>query len=149
MKVNVSHCVDDHKEEQELIKKIADHVLNGLNKKCDNKIIEIKKITEYEIQKINYEHRGILKPTDVLSFAYSETGEDTNRIWGEIFISHSIVARNANQQNIPYNEEFTRVVIHGLLHLFGYDHENVSKEEQKIMNDKQEGYLKELLDKND
>ena len=65
--------------------------------------------------------------TDVISFNYG----DNNIITGEIYISIDTVKRNANNYKISYNTELIRVVIHGVLHLCGYDDSN-EKEKKKM-----------------
>jgi probable rRNA maturation factor len=86
------------------------------------------------IKGINKEYRKKDKETDVLSFDY---GIDS----AEIIICPVVIKKNAKKLNLGYNEEIARVLIHGVLHIAGYDHEN-SKKEEKIMEEKTEKYLK-------
>ena len=85
------------------------------------------------IRKLNKQYRGIDESTDVLSF---ETGE-TEYI-GDIIISIPDVWKTVLKENIPMEEEILRLVIHGFLHLLGYEH----KEEDSIMIKLQEDLLK-------
>jgi len=114
------------------------------------KAIEIEKITEdiemsvsfttnEEIQVINKQYRQIDRPTDVISFALEEETEDEleiiglehmPRMLGDIIIS----VERAKEQAIEYNHSFDRelgfLVVHGFLHLLGYDHMNKVDEEK-------------------
>ncbi len=56
--------------------------------------------------------------TDVITFDYSET---SGQVFGDIFISVDRVADNARTHATPMQEELSRVLVHGLLHLLGYD----------------------------
>lgn len=71
------------------------------------------------IQELNRDYRGFDKPTNVLSF---ETGDPL--LLGDVFISYDTVAREAQQMGISLADHLTHMVLHGLLHLQGYDHIN-------------------------
>lgn len=89
-------------------------------------------IRDPEMQRLNLAWRGIDQPTDVLSFAYheSETDEDPSsdpagagRNLGDLVISVETAARYAIKYEISFEREIEQLVIHGTLHLAGYDHE--------------------------
>ncbi len=71
-----------------------------------------------ELQRLNREFRGKNKPTDVLSFPSDLRGHA-----GDIAISAEIAADNARQRKLSVTEETKVLILHGLLHLAGYDHE--------------------------
>jgi len=75
-----------------------------------------------ESQRLNrlYRHRD--HPTDVLSFPLHDQTPDGKFYIGDIFICREIADRQARQRNIPPLQEYLRLVIHGTLHLLGYDH---------------------------
>lgn len=90
-----------------------------------------------EIRQLNFEYRGIDKPTDVLSFAMSEQAPgDTDGEFlfalppdginhlGEVIISYPRVLAQALEQGHSVNRELGLLVVHGVLHLLGYDHES-------------------------
>ena len=81
--------------------------------------ISITLTDDASIHKLNREYRNIDKPTNVLSF---ELGDAT--LLGDIFISLDTVQREAQSQNIPFAEHTAHMVVHGVLHLMGYDHIN-------------------------
>lgn len=81
--------------------------------------------TDSFIQELNKNYRGIDSATDVLSFENGEEYEDEDGKWicsGDIAISLETVLKNADYFKVEYNMELKRVLIHGLLHLNGFDH---------------------------
>jgi probable rRNA maturation factor len=88
-----------------------------------------------EIQLLNSEYRGKDKPTDVLSFSHIE-GEDSGQpatILGDLIISLETAKRQAPKFGNTFPKEIARLLVHGILHLAGYDHENVSAKEAQRM----------------
>ena len=81
--------------------------------------ISITLTGDAEIHKLNKEYRDIDRPTNVLSF---ELGDAT--LLGDIFISLDTVLREAAAQNISVYDHTAHLVVHGVLHLMGYDHIN-------------------------
>lgn len=73
------------------------------------------------IQQLNNTHRGKDKPTDVLSFPYDETH-------GEIVISVDRVREQAAEYGNTVHEEASWMVVHGILHVLGWDHERSEQE---------------------
>lgn len=84
------------------------------------KEIELIFTDNVEMQEINLNTRGIDKPTDVLSFPYDEM---QNVPLGSIVISSNFVAEKSKLYNHSFQDEFTLLFIHGILHLLGFDHE--------------------------
>ncbi|MBI5220161.1 MAG: rRNA maturation RNase YbeY [Bacteroidia bacterium] len=76
--------------------------------------------------------------TDVISFDYSEN----NVISGDIFISVDRIRENAEKFNVTFQNELLRVMIHGLLHLFGYNDKTPAQ--KAAMTAKEDEYLKLL-----
>ncbi|MBI5848122.1 MAG: rRNA maturation RNase YbeY [Nitrospirae bacterium] len=75
---------------------------------------------------LNQRYRGIPKETDVLSFPMDEgfsPGDITTPMLGDIVISVPRAISQARQYESTFEEELRRLLIHGLLHLLGYDHE--------------------------
>ena len=117
--------------DKKLLGDIANKVLKGENKKLD---ISIAIIGEKEIKGLNKKYRRINKPTDVLSFFYPPAGEAGGES-GEIVICLKQVKIN--------KEKLVQALIHGILHLSGYDHEK-SVAAAKIMAKKENHYLSVL-----
>jgi len=92
---------------------------------------------------LNLRFRGIDSPTDVLSFSSNEIDPDNgHRYIGDIIISLPRVVEQAKLASHPLENEIYLLLVHGLLHLFGYDHS--TKEEEKNMWDKQNLILSNL-----
>lgn len=98
------------------------------------------------IQTLNKEYRNKDEPTDVLSFeqdVYYELPDNTRQyLAGDIAISLPAVTRNAENWNVPYQEELYRLLLHGILHLAGYDHATNDASEPMLI--KQEALMKSL-----
>lgn len=88
-----------------------------------------------EVRKINKEFLNHNYNTDVIAFDYSER----NTLNGEIYISYGKVKENANNYEVSCREELVRVMIHGTLHLCGYD--DNTEEKRKLMMEKGEKWI--------
>lgn len=108
-----------------------------------NKDAEVSIIltNDTEIHKLNKQYRGIDKPTNVLSF---ELGDDL--LLGDIYISLDTVKREAATAGISVAEHTAHMVVHGMLHLQGYDH--IIDKEAEIMESKEISIMKKLGYKN-
>ena len=73
--------------------------------------------------------------TDIITFDYCEG----DRLSGDLFISIDSVRENAKFYNTEFNEELNRVMVHGILHLIGYD--DHTQKDQKLMRTKENYYL--------
>ena len=76
------------------------------------------------IRRYNKQFRHKTESTDVLSFPSGERGNDPGRYLGDILISAETARANARRHGLRLEEEIKILVLHGLLHLLGYDHES-------------------------
>ena len=79
------------------------------------------------IAEINAEWRGKDKPTNVLSFpapADMPVPEGEPRPLGDIVLAHGVIAREAAEQGKTLRDHTTHLIVHGVLHLLGFDHED-------------------------
>jgi probable rRNA maturation factor len=85
------------------------------------------------LRELNKQHRGMDKPTNVLSFppARMKTPAGVPRFLGDIVIAFETVEREAQEEAKPIENHLTHLVVHGVLHLLGYDHED--DEEAEMM----------------
>lgn len=90
--------------------------------------LEINIISGSDIHLINKSYLNHNYTTDIITFNYSNT---LNQIDGEIFISIDDALYNSKKFKVTLSEELVRLVIHGILHLLGYDDQNRS--DKKIM----------------
>ncbi|MDD2942078.1 MAG: rRNA maturation RNase YbeY [bacterium] len=107
---------------------------------CEERELSILVTDDREIRQLNNDYRGKDKPTDVLSFSLDE-GEFSlysQGHLGDIVISQETAVRQALEYEVSLADEMQRLLIHGLLHLLGYDHENVPEEEVRRMEEKEE-----------
>jgi len=85
-----------------------------------------------EIQKLNARYRNRNEPTDVLSFPSGETLPAGSQILGDVVISVEKAEEQARKRRKTLEQEIESLLIHGILHLLGYDHER-SEKDAKIM----------------
>src|SRR3954470_12697427 len=71
---------------------------------------------------LNRDWRGIDKSTNVLSFPQIEPFAPVSGILGDIILARETVVREAGEMQIAFIDHFTHLVVHGFLHLLGYDH---------------------------
>ena len=80
------------------------------------------------VAELNRKYRGKAGPTNVLSFAGEEAagprGDGAPRLLGDVVLAHETVAREAVAQEKPLADHFCHLVVHGILHLLGYDHQH-------------------------
>lgn len=127
----------------EYIKEVIQKTLEIEN--VQNGILSIIFVGKEEIQKINREYRKKDAVTDVISFALEDNGtiEIPNvRFLGDIYICIPRMQEQKEEYGHSEKRELSFLVVHGLLHLLGYDH--MKKEEEKIMFARQEEILESL-----
>lgn len=105
--------------------------------------LEVNIIDDREMKKINRLYRGVNDTTDVLSFAWREDKTFETDFLGQIYLSYPRVKKQAKEFKVKVQEEFARMLIHGLLHLAGYDHQK--KGQAKKMFDLQEKLLNKFF----
>lgn len=117
---------------------------------CDDKFIHA----------LNREYRGKDSPTDVLSFSQQEESEEEffdnpdeserrnsgDKQLGDVIISLDTAVKQAKEFRVTEEEELGRLMVHGVLHLLGFDHER-SRKDEEIMMKKQDMYLDKFLKK--
>src|SRR5690606_35787963 len=122
-------------------------ILNESDKRCPRKFLRLwltdvqrelksfwrhqdiclKFMNPKEIQKLNQQYRGRRRPTDVLSF---ESFEPTSL--GELALCPQVIEQGARDHGLHYRQELGYVVLHGVLHLLGYEHENSPAQAKKM-----------------
>lgn len=125
--------------DEEFLKGVAEKVLKGENRKERN--LSIVFVGAGRMRELNKKYRKKNRVTDVLSFERSDRFPFTPESEiGEIVICLAVVKKNARKLNLDYDKELVRVLIHGILHLLGYNHQ---KDAQKMIK-KQEYYLAQI-----
>jgi probable rRNA maturation factor len=102
------------------------------HQEVSTKELTIRLVDEAESQQLNFQYRGKDKPTNVLSFPFEmpeiilvddiDIHDPMPDLLGDLIICAPIVDQEANQQNKPNLAHWAHLVIHGTLHLLGYDH---------------------------
>jgi probable rRNA maturation factor len=103
----------------------ADKALGAIGKHGSTATIAF--VSDKSIHKLNQQFRNIDKATDVLSFPAEE---ETNL--GDIAISVETAAAQAKENGLTFDAEIAQLILHGLLHLSGYDHETDSGEMNRL-----------------
>ena len=120
--------VDARKIEQQIGK-----VLISLD--CNEHEISILFIGDQEIRDLNHQFRNIDRSTDVLSFPQILAGEleiPGALVLGDVAISLETARCQSEEHGLSFEEELTLLLIHGILHLLGYDHEVSDQEEERM-----------------
>jgi probable rRNA maturation factor len=135
--------------DEERVGKITQHVLKaeGITPPYEVSIVFTDSAT---VQKLNRDYRSVDEPTDVLAF-YMLPQKEANSSFvlppdgvtrlGEVIISYPQAVEQAKEQGHSVDKELALLIIHGILHLLGYDHEQPEEEA------KMRGREKELLEK--
>lgn len=99
--------------------------------------LSIVLVSEKSIRQMNKRFRGIDKVTDVLSFPMFDFNTSHNflntNMLGDVVVCPSKSISQAQEYNVDYEDELLRLIIHGILHLLGFDHETDSKEAQRML----------------
>lgn len=106
------------------------------------------------IRELNKKYRDKDEATDILSFVQSDgldawpddTEQEQARVLGDMVISLSAMRRNSKDFGVSEDEELHRLLVHGVLHLLGYDHKSNDVEKEPMLQ-KQEELLKRLRER--
>jgi probable rRNA maturation factor len=128
---------------QSIVKAVIETTLKTV---CRHKAdLSVHFIGDHKMRSLNRDYRSIDRTTDVLAFAMQE-GEVFDKVdLGDIFISVPQIKRQAKKLGVSFQEELSRMLVHGILHLCGYDH--IKKNDYKIMIPLQEKILRTVISK--
>lgn len=84
--------------------------------------LTIRIVDEAESQELNHEYRGKDKPTNVLSFPFEAPAHVPIPLLGDLIICKQVVEREATEQDKTLTAHWAHMIVHGCLHLLGYDH---------------------------
>jgi len=104
--------------------------------------IVVALIDDDAIRALNRRYRGVNRPTDVLSFAAGDTmpGDSPRRHIADIAISLETARRQARQYRVRLQHEVSHLLVHGILHALGYDHE--APADEAVMRRREEQVLR-------
>ena len=95
--------------------------------------ISVRLTADEEVRQLNAQYRGKDKPTNVLSFpmiqpdlldTVTQNSDDGEVLLGDIVLAHGVCAAEAAERGISVADHATHLVVHGVLHLLGYDHQD-------------------------
>jgi probable rRNA maturation factor len=119
-------------------------VLNELS--IDNWEVSLLFCDDNYIKELNKNYRNKDYPTDILSFPQGENINNNEKyLAGDIIISMNTLLKNADEYNVSAEEELKRLLIHGLLHLKGMEHNEEGCEMIRLQEKILEGFKKESI----
>lgn len=146
MEVEVKKLTKESSISSQFLKKLASYVL--LKEKAPkNAEVSLALVEKEEIKKLNRKYRGENALTDVLSFPLKEEeNKDEPFLLGEVIISPEVVRKQAQKYGNSFKKELSLLVVHGLLHLLGYNHQNSL--ESKVMRIREKTLLDKIFKEN-
>lgn len=125
LKVDVSFdCPLWHKDVKLVVSKTLKEASKFLKREGDSEV-SVVLTSDKEIAKLNHYYRGMNKPTNVLSFE----SRDPDML-GDIVIAYQTLVHEAITENISFEAHFRHLLVHGFLHLLGYNHLTDAQAEQ-------------------
>ena len=145
MEIQIDNQQKKHRIRIRTIRKKAQAVLSALD--CPDGELSIVIVDDRRIAELNQAYLQHSGPTNVISFSMQEGdfGDINPQLIGDIVISADTCAREAQEAGISTENRFDQLLIHGILHLFGYDHV-YSEAEARVMDAKSDQLLS-LLEK--
>ncbi|MCD6187589.1 MAG: rRNA maturation RNase YbeY [Desulfuromusa sp.] len=133
MRIQIENCQRQHKIQKRLLRKIAQKILSVSG--YPDAELSILILDNVGIQEINRKYLQRDRPTNVISFAMQE-GEGAGLsplVLGDVVISAERAAADAAEAGILFEHELWFLLVHGVLHLLGYDHERGSEQDAELM----------------
>ena len=121
-----------------VVRRVVQAVLAGERRRA---LVSVTFLGRDAMRRLNAEFKGHDRPTDVLTFAWPDTG---GRVVGDVYVCGWVAKREARARGIPAREELIRLVVHGTLHALGRDHPDGPARERSAMWRRQERYVEAL-----
>jgi probable rRNA maturation factor len=112
------------------IRRFAERLLHAVGESRSELGVEL--VGDRRMRRLNRQYRGRDSSTDVLAFSIREAPGPVSLLLGDVVISIPTVYRQALEHRHSPDDEFAVLLIHGILHLCGYDHERGDKEAQRM-----------------
>ena len=97
--------------------------------------VSVKFTSDAEVRALNAQWRGKDKPTNVLSFPMADEaalGSPAAALLGDVVLAHGVCAAEAAEKQVPVESHAAHLVVHGTLHLLGYDHETSPADAERM-----------------
>lgn len=114
--------------DEAILQRLVDRALSAAAALADAEILDGSEVSvlltdDAHIRVLNRDHRGFDKPTNVLSFPQDDPDADAyGPLLGDIVVARETLEREALDEGLPFSHHLTHMIVHGLLHLVGYDH---------------------------
>ena len=133
MKIAIENQQKIQKISKIQLRKVAQRILSA--SACPDAYLSILIVDDAAIQEINRDYLNKDRPTNVISFAMQEGegGGVQPDLLGDVVISAETAARDACEAQNSFESELYFLLLHGILHLLGYDHERGTEEDAKLM----------------
>jgi metalloprotein, YbeY family len=116
------------------VEQIEQWATAAVQPQSDEVEMTVRIVDEAESHALNLNYRGKDRPTNVLSFPFECPDEVELPLLGDLVICRQVVEREAQEQDKPVMAHWAHMVVHGSLHLLGYDHiEDVEAEEMESL----------------
>ena len=121
---------------------LADRVLRA--ERVKHALVSIAFVSDREMAALNRRHLKHRGPTDVISFGFAP-GAKNGPVVGDVYIAPEVARRNARAHGRGVREETMRLVVHGVLHVLGYDHPSDESRYDSAMWRRQERLLRSAM----
>jgi probable rRNA maturation factor len=123
---------------------IADAARAALRaERVSNALVSITMLDRRGIARMNKRHIGHTGPTDVISFGFVRA-TPADPVIGDVYIAPEVARENAKASGVTVRDELTRLVVHGVLHILGYDHPESDARTRSDMWRRQERIVRRL-----
>ena len=132
MEVQIGNRQDNHRISEKKIRQTANAILNALD--YPEAELSILIVDDQQITQLNRQYLNREGPTNVIAFAMrqGQFADIAPNLLGDVVISADTAQREAQSAGISMQDRFDQLLIHGTLHLLGYDHENTKAEARKM-----------------
>ena len=115
---------------QAALRRLAERVLVAVGEKQSELSIDL--VGDGRMRRLNHQYRKKDRTTDVLAFAMRESSSPVSALLGDVVISVPTALRQAKEGGRTLSEELAWLLVHGVLHLCGYDHERSGAEARRM-----------------
>ena len=132
MEVQIGNRQDKHRISKKKIHETASVILNALD--CPEAELSILIVDDQQIAQLNHQYLNREGPTNVIAFPMRQGpfSDIAPNVLGDVVISADTAKREAKSAGISTQDRFDQLLIHGTLHLLGYDHEHSAAEALKM-----------------
>ena len=132
MEVQIDNRQDNHRISKKKIRQTAIAILNALD--YPDAELSILVVDDQQIAQFNRDYLNRKGPTNVIAFPMraGRFSEITPNLLGDVVISAETAHREGQRAGLSMQVRFDQLLIHGILHLCGYDHENTKTEERRM-----------------